>query len=101
MKRVIKSLAVVMVLGFTSLFAQDGAGLYKACVGCHGANGEKAALGKSQVITGWEVDKTIAALKGYKDGSYGGVMKGLMKGQVTKFDDTQIKALAQHISTLK
>lgn len=101
MKRVIKALAVIMVLGFSSLFASEGAALYKSCIGCHGVNGEKQALGKSAAITGWEVDKTIAALKGYKDGSYGGAMKGVMKGQVARLDDAKIKALAEHIASLK
>ena len=71
-----------------------------ACAGCHGANGEKAALGKSQIIKGWDVAKTTAALKGYKDGSYGGAMKGVMKGQVARLSDADIQALAEHISKL-
>ncbi len=95
-----KILAVLAVLGASSLFASD-ADLYKKCAGCHGINGEKKALGKSMVITGWEKDKTIAALKGYKDGSYGKAMKGIMKGQVVSLSDKEIEALAQHIQTLK
>jgi len=95
-----KILAVLAVLGVTSLLA-DGASLYKRCAGCHGINGEKKALGKSLVITAWEQDKTIAALSGYKDGSYGSAMKGVMKGQVVKLSDTDIKELALHISTMK
>lgn len=101
MKRAFKVLAVVMTLGFTSLLANDGALLYKSCVGCHGLNGEKKALGKSAVITGWKVEKTIEALKGYKDGSYGGAMKGVMKGQVARLNDESIKAIAAHIAALK
>lgn len=89
------------LLGATSLFASEGAALYKSCIGCHGVNGEKPALGKSAVITGWDVEKTVAALKGYKDGTYGGPMKGVMKGQVVKLDDAKIQALAEHIASLK
>ena len=37
-------------------------------------------------------------MKGYKDGSYGGPMKGVMKGQVTKLSDADIQALAEQIS---
>jgi len=96
----IKILAVLAILGSSSLFA-SGSDLYKRCAGCHGINGEKKALGKSMTITGWEQDKTIAALKGYKDGSYGSVMKGVMKGQVASLSDEEIQALAQHIETLK
>ena len=98
--RLRKILLGVSVFGLASLFAADGATLYKACATCHGANAEKAALGKSQIIKGWEVDKIESALKGYKDGSYGGAMKGVMKGQVARFNDEDIKALAQYISKM-
>jgi len=101
MKKITKIALGLIVLASTTLAASDGAALYKKCTGCHGANGEKQALGKSQVIKGWEESKTITALKGYKDGTYGSVMKGLMKGQVSSLDEEQIKSLAKHIATLK
>lgn len=78
-----------------------GKGLYLKCAGCHGANADKEALGKSQIIKGWEADKIVAALKGYKDESYGGVMKGVMKGQVINLSDEEINALGAYISTFK
>lgn len=93
-----KILLGALILGATSLFAADGASLYKACASCHGASAEKAALGKSQIIKGWEATKIETALKGYKDGSYGGAMKGVMKGQVARLSDDDIKALADYIS---
>ncbi len=77
-----------------------GKGLYLKCAGCHGQNGEKAALGKSQVIKGWDSAKVVTALKGYKDGSYGGVMKGVMKSQVTNLSDEEVDALGAFISSL-
>jgi len=40
----------------------------------------------------------IKALKGYKDGSYGGAMKGVMKGQVAKLSDKDIEEIAEKIS---
>jgi len=40
------------------------------------------------------------ALFGYQDGSYGGSMRFLMKGQVGALSDDNIKALAAHISSL-
>ncbi|WP_421716937.1 c-type cytochrome [Arcobacter arenosus] len=90
----------VALLGLTSLFANDGAGLYQSCAACHGINAEKAALGKSQIIKGWDAAKIETALKGYKDGSYGGAMKGVMKGQVARLSDADIKALAEYISKM-
>ena len=68
-----------------------------ACAGCHGASFEKAALGKSQIVKGWDAAKIEASLKGYKDGTYGGPMKALMKGQVAKLSDADIKALADYM----
>ena len=78
----------------------DGAKLFTACSGCHGEKAEKKALGRSQVIAGWNSIKIINALKGYKKGSYGGIMKGLMQGQTSELNDTEIKALADYISKL-
>ena len=95
MKTII-AISLILGLGATSLFA-DGASAYKRCAGCHGATGEKAALGKSKVIKDMTKADFAAALKGYKDGTYGGPMKGLMKGQVKSLDDASIQALANHI----
>ena len=72
-----------------------------ACASCHGANMEKKALGKSAVVAGWDEAKTIEALNGYKDGSYGGAMKGVMKGQVARLSDADIKDLAKQIAAFK
>ena len=74
--------------------------LFKTWASCHGLKGEKEALGKSQVITGWDKDRVIKALNGYKDGSYGGVMKNLMKTHVETKTPEQIEVLADYISKL-
>lgn len=78
----------------------DGKALFVTCSSCHGQNGEKKALNSSKVIQGWSKDKVLTALKGYKDGSYGGVMKGVMLGQVKNLDDAKMEALASYISSL-
>lgn len=97
-----KKLALALAIaGATSLFASDGAALYKKCASCHGAHAEKKALGKSQIIAGWDTAKTVEALKGYKAGTYGAAMKGVMKGQVAALSDADIDALAAHIHGLK
>lgn len=75
--------------------------LFKTCASCHGLKGEKEALGKSQVITGWDKNRVIKALNGYKDGSYGGVMKNLMKTHVETKTPEQIEVLADYISKLQ
>jgi len=79
----------------------DGKAIFTACAGCHGQKGEKKALQVSQVIGGWDAAKVEEALKGYKAGTYGGNMKGVMQGQAQKLDDAKIKAVAEYISTLK
>ena len=80
--------------------AVDGAKLFKACSSCHGTKAEKKALGKSQIIAGWDSAKIVNALKGYKNGTYGGAMKEVMQGQAGKLSDAEINALAKYISKL-
>ena len=79
----------------------DGKAIFTVCAGCHGQKAEKKALGTSKVIGGWDAAKIENALKGYKAGTYGGAMKGVMQGQAAKLDDAKIKAVAEYISTLK
>ena len=80
--------------------ALDGTALYANCGSCHGQKGEKSALGKSQVIAGWDKQRIIDSLNGYKDGSYGGVMKNIMTGQVNTKTEAEIEALADLISKM-
>ncbi len=75
--------------------------LYGPCMGCHGAKGEKVALGKSKIIKDMSEADIVKAMIGYKDGSYGGAMKGVMAGQVKKLNTAEMQALAKHIKTLK
>mgnify|MGYP000307999143 FL=1 len=72
-----------------------------ACAGCHGADFSKPALGKSQVVKGWDAAKIEASLKGYKDGTYGGPMKGVMTGQVKNLSEADIKDMAAQIAAIK
>jgi len=70
----------------------------KACAACHGVNFEKKAMNVSKIVKDLSKEDIIKALKGYKDGSYGGAMKGLMKGQVASYDDAKIEAVAGQIA---
>ncbi len=82
--------------------AGKGKALFAKCVSCHGDKAQNKALGKSEVIAGWDVAKLEEALKGYKAGTrnvHG--MGGLMKGQVASLSDEDIKALAEYIHSLK
>ncbi len=95
-----KIVLACMAVGAMSFLAADAA-LYKKCSGCHGVNGEKKALGKGKVITGMAAADVVTALNGYKDGSYGGAMKGIMKGPLAGLSDDDIKALGTYIEGLK
>jgi len=72
----------------------------RQCASCHGQEAEKSALNTSKVIAGWDEKKVLAALKGYKENSYGGNLKAIMKGQVTHLSDEEMQAVAAYISTL-
>ncbi len=89
-----------LILGTLLATASLMAASYADCAGCHGQKGEKRALGKSQIIKGWAVEKTVAAMKGYQDGSYGGAMKSVMIPPAKKLSDADIKAIAEEIAKL-
>ena len=67
------------------------------CVGCHGGDWSKKAMGKSKVVAEMTHADIAAALKGYKAGTYGGAMKGLMKGQVASYSNADLDAFAATI----
>ena len=73
------------------------AGSYDKCATCHGAAGEKAAMGKSKIIKDMPKADFISALKGYKDGSYGGAQKALMVAQVKDMDEATMNEIAATI----
>jgi len=93
MTRIIKVIALGSLIASSSLYAVNTA----ACAGCHGQSFEKKAMGKSKVVKDMSKEDIVKALKGYKDGSYGGAMKGLMKGQVASLSDADMNAIADSI----
>ena len=93
MKKII--LASVAVLAIASTLSADV--VAAKCTGCHGADWSKAALGKSKVVSEMTHAEIAASLIGYKNGTYGGPMKGVMKGQVTPYSDAELEAFSQTI----
>jgi cytochrome c-type protein NapB len=63
-----------------------------ACKGCHGGDFSKKALGKSLNVAAMTKQEVSDALVGYKNGTYGGPMKGIMKGQVAKFSEADLRS---------
>lgn len=94
---------LLALLGLTLMLnAADGSALFQKCAACHGQKGEKAALGKSEVISGWKSDKTLDALKGYKAGTRNTKgMGALMKGQTAALSDSDMKMIADYVAGLK
>ena len=82
---------------------EDGQRIYAVkCAGCHGQNGDRAALGKSAIITGQDAGLTIEQLTQYKEGKLDKKgMGGLMKGQVASLDEDDIKSISEYISEMK
>ena len=93
MTKVIKLLALGTLLAGSSLYAASTA----ACAGCHGQHFEKVAMGKSKIVKDMSEADILIALKGYKAGTYGGPMKGLMTGQVANLSDADMAAMAKSI----
>jgi cytochrome c553 len=97
MKKILLGLTLIS----TMMLAADGAASFAKCADCHGQKAEKKALGKSKIVAQMSKEEIVSALKGYKTGTYGGPMKGLMKGQVASLDEAGIEAVATYISGLK
>lgn len=89
-----KAIVLLAVLGLSSVAMADA---FKKCTGCHGATGEKKALGKSKVISSMSKADIATALHGYQDGTYGGAMKGLMKAQAKGLSAADITAISDKI----
>ena len=97
MKRLLLALiALFMVIG-----AAYGAVNTAVCTGCHGAHFEKSAMGKSKIVANMSNDDVVKALVGYKKGTYGGSMKAVMVGQVSKYSIDELKAVKIGKSTKK
>jgi len=90
-----KLLTISMLLALTSTISFADA--YQKCVDCHGANGEKVALGKSKIMKDMTKAEIEESLLGYQNGTYGGAMKGLMFAQVKNLSAADIKDIANRI----
>ena len=93
MKKIIIASIATLALASAASAAVNG----HACMGCHGAHFEKSAMGKSKIVANLPHAEIAEALKGYKAGTYGGAMKGLMKGQVASLSDADMNAIAEKI----
>ena len=90
-----KLVTISMLLALTSTISFADA--YQKCVACHGANGEKVALGNSKIMKDMTKQEIEDSLLGYQNGTYGGKMKGLMIPQVKNLSAADIKEIANRI----
>ena len=93
MKKIVLTSVAVLAIAST-LSAGVVAG---KCLGCHGGDWSKKALGKSKVVSNMTHAEIAASLKGYKAGTYGGPMKGIMKGQVAAYSDADLDAFSKTV----
>jgi cytochrome c-type protein NapB len=95
MVKAIGKIALFSIFASTAMYAVNLA----SCTGCHGANFEKKALGVSKIVKDMSKEEIIKALKGYKNGTYGGPMKSVMIGQVKNLSDADIEEIANLIKS--
>lgn len=99
-----KKLVFVALFSVAGLFAADGATLYKTCIACHGAGGDKVPPGSKATFTinSLSKEKIVEDLKGYKAGTLNQYKLGAqMKIYASKLSDDDMNALADYIVTLK
>ena len=90
MKKIIKTVALGALLATSSAYAASIA----VCAGCHGQNFELAAMGKSKIVKDMSLKEIVTAMKGYKNGTYGDTLKGMMMVQVKDLSDSDIEAMS-------
>jgi len=84
----------IATIGLLTISASASVDVHR-CFGCHGTKMEKKALNISKVVNQMKKADIVTALTGYKDGSYGGAMKGLMKSMTRKFNNADIKEISE------
>ncbi|MDR0761907.1 MAG: c-type cytochrome [Campylobacteraceae bacterium] len=80
--------------------SDKGKKLFMTCIPCHGTKAEKSAVNKSQIINKWSREQILKALKGYKDGTYGGAFKAQMVPTAKRLSDSDMEELAAYIVNL-
>jgi cytochrome c-type protein NapB len=86
----------LITIGTVFLTTASGASV-AVCKGCHGQKWEKVVMRKSKVVKNMSKTEILNALKGYKNGTYGGSLKGLMKKQVKNLSVEDMKEIAAKI----
>ncbi|KIM09134.1 MAG: hypothetical protein KU28_00375 [Sulfurovum sp. PC08-66] len=93
-----KKLALIaLIAAATSAFAAAPAS-YNACVGCHGAAGEKNTLVPASHPNALTKAEIVTSLQGYKAGTLNKYGKGaMMKSFASRLTDDQMKEIADYM----
>ena len=102
MKRALIALILCLSFALPAAFAADGAALYEQrCARCHGADGAKTSGPSGGVmLKGQSAGDVLGKLTGYKDGTFGGDKKKIMSRLMQRFNDAELKALADYVGGL-
>lgn len=93
---IIKTILSTLVVS-SILFANNIPDIYQKCVACHGKYGELEALKRSKIIAKMSKEDFVSAMRGYRDNTYGGLMKGMMKNQSYMLSDNDIELLYKYM----
>lgn len=85
-----------------SLFAADGAAIYKKCAACHGEKADVKYANKVPTLTSISKEERVKALQGYKDGSNNNFGMGkVMQLHAKNLSDEDMAAVSEYIDSLK
>ncbi|NOX14596.1 MAG: cytochrome C [Epsilonproteobacteria bacterium] len=91
MKKIVLT-SIVALAASTALMAGVNPAV---CAGCHGQNFEKKALGRSDIVANMTHKEIASALIAYKTTTESDEL--VMKPQVSRYSDADLKAFAQTI----
>jgi len=96
---------IILLTLFTSslLLASSGSSIYKKeCKSCHGAKGDKLAMGKSKAIKGMTMNTLDQAMKDYASGKRKSMsmIKKMKKDFIKKHSKEEMESVYKHIHEL-
>lgn len=100
MKKAIFISLLIALVSVCYAAGMDGKSVFAKCQGCHGANGEKKALGTSAVIKGMPAAEVEKKLNAFKTGKFTDSKANIMQKQAASLSGPEIKAVADYISKL-
>ncbi|KGI55854.1 c-type cytochrome [Campylobacter sp. MIT 97-5078] len=99
--RKVLAIAALACVGI-SVYAADGATLYKKCAVCHGAKAEKVYLNKVPALSSIATAERLQYMKEYSEGKRNAYGQGaIMKLNLKGLTEADFKAIEAYIETLK